>query len=89
MIDIAYSKDKGMTTKIVMDKGMFKLTMDADGNVHFIAGIDLKITTFTVSGDFNIVDLITACSGLLCQAARLLKGRNLAAESELQRIMGY
>jgi len=128
LIDIAYSKDKGMTTKIVMDKGMFKLTMDADGNVelsgksghlrfsgkpaleqigvsmkrltvnfvggqngnvHFIASIDLKITMFTVSGDFNIVDLITACSGLLCQAARLLKGRNLAAESELQIIMGY
>jgi hypothetical protein len=128
LIDVAYSKDKGVTTKIVMDKGLFKMTMDADGNValsgkggylrfsgkpaleqigvamkrltvnfvagqngnvHFIAGINLKITTFTVSGDFNIVDLITACSGLLCQAARLVKVRNSAAELELKRVMGY
>jgi hypothetical protein len=128
LIEVAYSTNKGMTTKIVMQKGAFRLRLDEEGNaeltstvgsvqfiggptlekigvsvrrmsvnfsgnengdVHYTASVGVKITTFTVSGDFNIVDLITSCSGLLCQAARLLKGRNPAIEAEMQRIMGY
>lgn len=128
LIEVAYSTDKGMTTKIVMEKGAFKLTLDEDGNavltgkagsvrfagsptlekvgvvmrrltvnfsggengeVEYTASVGLKITSFSVSGGFNVVDLITSCSGMLCQAARFLKGRNPAADAELQRVMGY
>ncbi len=32
LVELAYSKDKGMTTKIVRKKGNFKLTVDQDGN---------------------------------------------------------
>ncbi len=128
LLEVAYSQDKGMTTKIIMEKGAFKLTVDEDGNavltgkagnvrfsgspalekvgvamrrltvnfsggedgeVRYTATVNAKITSFSVSGDFNVVDLITSCSGLLCQAARFLKGRNPAVDAEMQRIMGY
>lgn len=42
----------------------------------------------SVSGSFNAEDLITSCSGLLCQAARRMKGRQQAYEAELKKIMG-
>jgi hypothetical protein len=32
LVEVAYSENKGMTTKIVLAKGPFKLTMDEDGN---------------------------------------------------------
>jgi hypothetical protein len=130
LIEVAYSTDKGMTTKIVMDKGTFKLTLDEDGNaeltgkagpVRFVGGPELRkmglnvgamsimftgdesgdVRFFgsvgpkgkvglTVSGKVNIVELITTCSGLLCQAARLLKGAsNPALDIEYRRHMGY
>ncbi|WP_278248886.1 hypothetical protein [Phytopseudomonas dryadis] len=37
--------------------------------------------------EFDLEALITACSGLLCQAARVMKGRHKAYERELERIM--
>ncbi|MFK5950263.1 MAG: hypothetical protein QM500_15995 [Methylococcales bacterium] len=129
LIEIAYSKNKGMTTKIIRKKGNFKITVDDSGKVmlHGSAGaltfsggtalenlgvkikmasinftkgegddIDYKGTFYfiggagslSLSGSFNIEDLITSCSGLLCKAARLMKGRNQAYEAELQKIMG-
>lgn len=32
LIEVAYSKDKGMTTKIIKSKGNFKITIDLNGN---------------------------------------------------------
>jgi len=129
LIEVAYSQDKGMTTKIVMEKGPFKLTVDEGGNaeltgkagivrfsgsptlekigialnrmtvnfsgaengdVTYTAGIRVRDGVgIAVHGTFNIVELITSCSGLLCQAARFLKGRNPALDAEMQQIMGY
>jgi hypothetical protein len=129
MIEVAYSEDKGMTTKIALTKGKFKLTVDEDGNaeltgtvghvrfaggptlkkmglnigavnimftgdesgdVRFSGGVGVKGgVTAMVSGKFNIVELITTCSGLLCIAARYLKGRSPAVDEQLQRSVGY
>ena len=128
LIELAYSKDKGMTVKIMAQKGSAKLTVDQNGNatlsgaagaltfsgtpvldkigvkikrvsvnfsnkdgmkVGYTATYDLAYIKLSVSGDFDLEKLITSCSGLLCQAARALKGRNQAYDMELQRIMGY
>jgi len=128
LIEVAYSQDKGMTTKIVRSKGAFKLTLDENGNatlsatvgkvtfsgastlekiganiksvnvsfsngggsiVNYHATFDLKVAKIAISGNFDVEKLVTSCSGLLCQAARAMKGRHQAYEMELQRIMGH
>ncbi len=128
LLEIAYSEDKGLTTKIVMSKGGYKLTVDqngdarltgkfgvvtfsgddaldklginikfisvsfsagSSGNVKYTAMIDIKSAKIAFTGSFNIEKLITSCSGILCKAARALKGRHHAYDMELQRIMGY
>ena len=127
-LEVAYSQDKGMTTKIMAQKGSAKLTVDQNGNatlsgsagiltfsgkpvldkigvkikrvsvdftnedgrkIGYRATISLyEIAGITVIGEFDLEALITSCSGLLCQAARALKGRHQVYEMELQRIMG-
>ena len=34
LIEVAYSTDKGLTTKIVKEKGSFKLSVDQEGNAR-------------------------------------------------------
>lgn len=126
LIEVAYSKDKGLTGKIVRSKGGFKLTVDQSGEatlsatagvltfsgsstlekigikikfitvvfssgvghkVNYHASFDLKVAKISISGSFDIEDLILSCSGLLCIAARAMKGRHKAYELELQKIM--
>jgi len=128
LIEVAYSKDKGLTTSIMRSKGPFKLEVDQDGKatltgtvgavsfsgtptlekiganikavsvsftrgkgskVDYHAEFDLKVAKIGVSGGFDIEELIFSCSGLLCKAARALKGRHQLYELELQRIMGH
>lgn len=50
------------------------------GTYRFIAG-----TSISVSGNFDIFEAIKSCSGLLCNAARLLDGRNAEIEQKLQQ----
>jgi len=127
LLEVAYSKNKGVTTKILRKKGKFKLTVDEQGNailsgsmgmltfkansaledlgvkiknisISFSKGDDndvrytamfifIGITAISVSGKFNVEELILSCSGLLCIAARALKGRHAAYDMELQKIM--
>ncbi|HEY9098448.1 MAG TPA: hypothetical protein VIN38_06235 [Thiobacillus sp.] len=128
LIELAYSKDKGMTVKLMAQKGGAKLTVDQDGNatlsgsagiltfsgtpvlekigtkikrvsvsfdhkdgmkVDYTATFDLEYIKLSLLDDFDLEELITSCSGLLCQTARALKGRSQAYDMELQRIMGY
>ncbi len=128
LLEVAYSKNKGVTTKIIRKKGRFKLTVDAQGNATLSGSVGMmtfkadsalqalgakvrnisitfakgegsevkytamvsfmKMASVSVSGEFNVEELILSCSGLLCKAARLLKGRHNAYEQELQKIMG-
>ena len=128
LLEIAYTKNKGLTTKIVRKKGKFKITIDQNGKVklHGSAGVlafngslaleaigaKVKFATihfskaegnsanykasFSFAGDqaailitgtLNIEELITSCSGLLCNAAKLLKGNNKRKEKRLKEIM--
>lgn len=130
LLEIAYSKNKGVTAKLLRKRGNFKITIDQNGKVmlhgsagmlsfsgtsalegigakikvasiHFTKGDDENINykasfsfaggagAISVASSFNVEDLITSCSGLLCQAAKLIKGRNQAYEAELKKIMGH
>ncbi len=128
LLEVAYSKNKGVTTKIIRKRGSFKLTVDGQGNATLsgsigmltfkansaLQGLGVKVKNvsisfskgdgndveytamfsfvgvgvISVSGKFNIEELILSCSGFLCIAARALKGRHIAYDMELQRIMG-
>ena len=127
LIEIAYSTNKGATTKIVREKGNFKLTVDQNGQallmgkagaltfsgetalkavgvrikrvsvnftkgegdlVEYKATFSLEIISMSVGGSFDIEELITSCSGMLCKAAKAMKQRNILYENELQKIMG-
>jgi len=128
LIELAYSKDKGMTVKIMAKKGSAKLAVDQNGNatlsgsagiltfsgtpalekvgakikrvsisfnnkdgmnIGYAATFDLEYMKLSVLGNFDLEELITSCSGILCKAARALKGRHHAYEMELQKIMGH
>ncbi|MDH2435980.1 hypothetical protein QCD60_25955 [Pokkaliibacter sp. MBI-7] len=124
-IELAYSKDKGMTAKILA-KGKASMTINENGDttfsgnggmmtfsgnpvlqniglsfkrmsvsftnqdgmkVGYVARINAGMT-FSVKGNFDLEELITSCSGLLCQAARALKSPLKSYDRELQQIMG-
>lgn len=128
LIELAYSRNEGMTVKIIATAGNAELTVDQNGNatlsgsagiltfsgtpvleqmgtkikrvsvsfsnkdgmiVGYTATFDLEYIKLSVFGDFDLEKLITSCSGLLCNAARALKGRHHAYDMELQKIMGY
>lgn len=65
-------------------------TQGEGDNIDYIGSCSLVggAGSISLSGSFNIETLITSCSGLLCKAARLMKGRNRDYETELKRIMG-
>lgn len=56
-------------------------------NIGYSGTIDYGVAKVSVIGTFNLEALITSCSGLLCKAARALKGRYRAYDEELKRIM--
>lgn len=128
LLELAYSRDKGMTAQIMAESGNAQLSIDQNGHatlsgsagaltfsgspvldsvgakikrvsisftnrdemkVGYRATFDLEYMRLSVNGEFDLEQLITSCSGLLCRAARALKGRNQAYEMELQRIMGH
>lgn len=127
LIEVAYSKNKGLTTSIMLDAGFIKLTVDdkgnallsgkagvvtfsgqdvinelgmqvkrvsvsfkneGDGQVSYTATLNLGLISTSVKGSFNVEDLITQCSGLLCIAARQLKNRPAYIERKLAEAMG-
>ncbi len=129
LLEVAYSKNKGVTTKIVRSKGNFTLRVDKNGkatlsgsagiltfkgdsaltdlgaklknasisfskgdgdNIKYTAMFSfVGVASISITGLFNIEELILSCSGLLCIAARALKGSHHAYDMELQRVMGY
>lgn len=128
LIELAYSTDKGWSTRIVLSKGPFRLSVnengqavlsgkagsmtfsgstalekialsfkavnvsfstDSDGKVRYMAVYDLRTGSVGISGRIDMEALITACSGMLCEAARALKGLNQTQERQLQEIIGH
>lgn len=130
VLEVAYSKNKGLTRKIVLKKGNFKVKINEDGKVKIhgsagaftfnggaaLEGLGAKLKmasisfskgdgddinykasfsfyggvgAISVSGSFDIIELISSCSGLLCQAARDIRSRNNSQGRRLQEIMGH
>jgi hypothetical protein len=57
--------------------------------IGYTAIVGVKVIDVMVAGSFDLEQMMTSCSGLLCRAARALRGRSAALELEQQRIMGY
>lgn len=55
-------------------------TFEYTGSFDFTVG-----SSISVSGSVDVFELIKSCSGLLCQAARFLSGRDAQIEHELQQ----
>lgn len=63
-------------------------TKGENNEITYKATFSLAIISLTVVGEFDVEELITSCSGLLCKTARVMKNKHLQYELELQRIMG-
>lgn len=57
-------------------------------SIEYKATFSLEIISLSIGGNFNIEELLTSCSGLLCTAAKAIKERNIRYENELKKIMG-
>ena len=127
LFELAYSKNKGLTTRIIATKGSAKLVVDQEGkvtlsgsgglltfsgepvlktlgvkikrvsisfnnmdgmNVGYSGSFNVGVASLSVKGQFDLEQLILSCTGLLCRAARMMKGRHHAYDLELQRVMG-
>jgi hypothetical protein len=60
-----------------------------NSRITYSAIFDMKSAKLAVTGDFDPEKLITACSGLLCSAAKSLQGREHAYDAQPKKIMGY
>lgn len=65
------------------------MSVDDDGNLRYNASFDFPVASVTVRGSIDVEALILACSGLLCRAARLINGRSVQRDRQLQEAMGY
>jgi hypothetical protein len=128
LLEVAYSKNKGMTTALMRSKGNVKISVNQHGKVLMLGSVGvltfsaedalkslgvkvrfisvsfskvdeknikykatftfIKVASLSISGNFDIEEMILSCSGLLCRAARALKNRPEYIERELQRQVG-
>ena len=58
-------------------------------NIGYTGTLNLGLAKVSVTGQFDLEELITSCSGLLCRTARTLKRRHHAYDMELKKIMGH
>ncbi|WP_339800757.1 hypothetical protein [uncultured Marinobacter sp.] len=64
------------------------LNLADDGMLEFTANFRfLRAASASTRGRIDIDKLITACSGLLCQAARALQGAGKARDRQLQEAL--
>ena len=59
-----------------------------DGKIRFSGGIRKGSAVVEISGVVDVTELITGCSGLLCDAARLLRGRSDVVDLHIKRALG-
>ena len=81
VLEVAYSKNKGLTKQIVLKKGNFKVKINEEGKVKLYGSAG----AFTLAGSFDLIELLSSCSGLLCQAVRSIRNR----DRQLLQIMGH
>jgi len=65
------------------------MSVDEERLIRYNASFKIGWASVGVSGSIDVEKLITSCSGLLCQTARLLQGRSVELDRQLQEAMGY
>lgn len=70
-----------------LEVGVARINFSAgdEGTVRYNGTLRIGFASVSVGGDVDIDKLITSCSGFLCHAARILQGRSLQRELELER----
>lgn len=88
---VAFKGERALVSLGARLKNVSILFSPGDGsNIHYTAMFSYgRAASVSVSGSFDIEELILSCSGLLCRAARALKGRESGYEMQLKRIMGH
>lgn len=77
------SEEAFNTFGLAVKSASIEFHSDGENFVGYRGTINLALFTLTVDGRFDVEQLILACSGLLCRAARALKGRSLLYERQL------
>lgn len=81
---------KDTLKEIGVSAGVFRAMMSVDdaGDLQFNAQLRVGIASVSASGSVDVEKLITTCSGILCRAARALKGRPSQVDRQLQEALG-
>lgn len=81
---------KDTLREIGVNAGVFRamLAVDEEGGLRFNASIRVGFASVAASGSIDVEKLITACSGVLCKAARALQGRPSHVDRQLQEALG-
>lgn len=86
---LTFSGDEALKTIGAKVKRVSINFTKAEGDVvDYKATFSLQIISMSVGGSFDMEELITSCSGMLCKAAKAMKQRNTLYENELKKIMG-
>ena len=65
-----------------------RMASAGSGRLRLSGGIRVRGQLVAVRGTVDIEKLITTCSGLVCEAARLLRGRSMRIENALRNAVG-
>lgn len=64
------------------------MSITEDGELEYTARFMFAgALALSARGTIDVEQLILSCSGLLCRAARMMKGRNASAERELEKAL--
>jgi len=84
---VEFSANEGlMGLGITVRRATVSFSKDSNGRFAYSGTFRLALgTQVSISGTIDVIEMIKSCSGLLCQAARFLDGRDAQIEQELQQ----
>ena len=81
---------KDTLKEIGVSAGVFRamLSVNESGDLRFNARVRVGIASVSAGGTIDVEKLLVTCSGVLCRAARALKGRPSRVDRQLQEALG-
>lgn len=86
---VVFSASEAMQTLGVSVKAItILMRVDGNGAIQYNASFRLGVSTLLVKGSVDVEKLLSTCSGILCRAARAMKGRSAQLDRDLQNALG-
>lgn len=86
---VAFSGDDALKQIGAVIRGVtVVMNVDDQGVIQYQGSVRLGVTSVIVRGSIDVEKLLTACSGILCQATRAMKSRSEHVDRELRRALG-